>query len=124
MVKRLLTIWIGLLVAANAFAAFAPNLIEREECSDACCAAAHCASTVELLPAALCCAINSQQDSEPNPTQSLPSTIQKQEVKASTGFGATQIVVSYLYQARFPSSPTRHLAGSSARYLENSSLLI
>ncbi|MBS1791057.1 MAG: hypothetical protein JST85_25320 [Acidobacteria bacterium] len=122
--KRLLTMLIVLLVAANAVAAFAPSVSEREECSDACCVAEHCASTVELLPAALCCAINSQQDSEPNPAQSLPSAIQKQEIKTSTGIWASQIIVSYLHQTRFPSSPTRHLFGCSERYLENSSLLI
>lgn len=124
MFKRMLTSLVALVLMTNAVAAFTFAISGQEECTDACCAVAHCEAASQMLPTVPCCAINSQQDSEPNPLQSLPIEIQKQELKTSSGAWQSQTASSCLLQTRFPSSPTRHLAGSSSRYLENSTFLI
>ncbi len=124
MIKRMLTTLVALVLMANAVAAFSPGTGDGEQCTDACCAAAHCDAAVQLLMAAQCCTINPQQDAEPNLPQSLPIAVQKQELKAASAIWPTQANSSCLKQIRFPSSPTRHLAGSTSRYLENNSFLI
>ena len=124
MIKRMLTMLVVLVLMANAVAAFTPGAGDGEQCMDACCAVAHCDATVPLLMTAQCCTINSQQDAEPNLPQGLPIAIQKQELKASSVIWPSQINSSCLKQIRFPSSPTRHFAGSTSRYLENNTLLI
>lgn len=124
MFKHLLTSWIVLVLAVNACLAFAPGVSDQEACSDACCAMVHCVTAAEPLLASQCCTINSQQDSEPNRLQSFAIGNQKQESKASSVVWTLQTSFSCLKPTRFPSSPTRHFAGSSSRYLENSTFLI
>lgn len=125
MTKRLLTIFILLAMAANVFAVIPVHTEAASGCSEGCCAAAmqHDA-TPESVAAALCCALNCQQEAEQNSPTILLVTPQKPELKACTALRQITAVCQRLRQIRFPSSPTRHLAGSSARYLENSSFLI
>jgi len=125
MCKRLLTILLLLAMMANAFAIIPPHEEPASGCSEECCATAmQHEETAESLSAALCCAINCQQNAEPHSPQILPAAPQKQEPKPVSAFWQPVKDCSYLQQIRFPSSPTRHLAGSSIRYLENSSFLI
>ncbi len=123
--KRLLTILLLLTVMANAFAVIPPHDQPAGGCSEECCAAAmQHEETAESMSAALCCAINCQQNAEPHSPQFLPAAPQKQEPKSVSASWQPLKDCSYPQQIRFPASPTRHLTGSTARYLENSAFLI
>ncbi|MEK7831791.1 MAG: hypothetical protein AAB401_11935 [Acidobacteriota bacterium] len=109
----------------NAFAVIPPHDEPAGGCSEGCCTVAmQHEETAESLSAALCCAINCQQDAEPHSPQILPAAPQKQETKSVSASWRLLKDCFYPQQIKFPASPTRHLTGSSNRYLENNTFLI
>jgi len=123
MIQRLPTIFLLLALAVNAFSVVPPHAGGEGCGSEDCCAKAR-QDAPESTPAVLCCVINCEQNAE---TNSNPATV----IRARQGqnlpplaFASTYESVSYSQRAKFPSSPTRHIAGSSARYLEHNAFLI
>jgi hypothetical protein len=125
MCKRLLTILLLLAMTTNAFAVIPPHDQPAGGCSEECCAVAiQHEKTAESMSAALCCALSCQQNAEPNLPQIFPAAPQKQEPKSVSASWRLLKDSSYPQQIKFPASPTRHLTGSSNRYLENNTFLI
>ena len=123
MIKKLLTTILLLALTANLFAVIPPHAGGEGGCSDDCCASAR-QNTPESSLAVICCVINCEQDAESSQTPASAVGVQQIQNLPSLDFVYTAESISYIQQTQFPSSPTRHIAGSSTRYLENNTFLI
>ncbi|MGH8106871.1 MAG: hypothetical protein ACREO2_11165 [Arenimonas sp.] len=123
MTKKLLTTFLLLAVMANLFSVIPPHVDGAGGCSTDCCASARQDSS-QLSWSALCCVVNCEQEAETNPAPSSSIVAQQKQNLPPICFVSAAEAVSYILQTQFPSSPTRHLAGCSARYLENNTFLI
>ncbi|MDQ3011554.1 MAG: hypothetical protein M3X11_12715 [Acidobacteriota bacterium] len=123
MIKRLMTIFLLLALTANLLAVIPPHAGGEGGCSDDCCASAH-QDMQESSPAVLCCILNCEQNAETSQTPAIAIGTQQNQNFPSPGFVCTAKSISNIQRARFPSSPTRHIAGSSTRYIENNTFLI
>jgi hypothetical protein len=92
-------------------------------CSPDCCQSAR-ENTSESFVSSLCCMLDCKQSSETNPTTTSVTGAPQKRNLLTIRFTFNQEDFSYLSQARFPSSPSRNIAGSTDRYLETSTLLI
>jgi hypothetical protein len=123
MIKKTLTTFLLLAVMANLFAIIPPHVDGEGGCSAECCASAR-QDAPESSWSALCCAVNCKQSAETSPAPAISVVAQQQQNLPPICFASAAETVSYIRQTRFPSSPTRHIAGSSTRYLENNAFLI
>ncbi len=123
MMKTLLTTFLLLALMANLFAVVPPHAGGEGGCSDDCCASAR-QNTPESSFAVLCCIINCEQNAETSPSPASAISAQQNQILPPLAFVCTVESISYIQQVQFPSSPTRHFAGSSTRYLEHNAFLI
>ncbi|MGH9832176.1 MAG: hypothetical protein ACREBD_36605 [Blastocatellia bacterium] len=123
MVRRLLEIIFLVTFAANSLAAITPHVDGEGGCSPDCCQSAR-GNTSETFVSSLCCMLDCKQSSETSPTTTSVAGAPQQRHLFTIRFNFNQEDSSYLSQARFPSSPSRNIAGSTDRYLETSVLLI
>ena len=123
MIRRFLATIFLIVFTANSLAAITPHTDGEGGCSPDCCQSAR-ENTSETFVSRLCCMLDCKQSSETNPTTtSVIGAPQKQNL-FTVQFTFNQEDSSYLSHARFPSSPSRNIAGSTSRYLETSTLLI
>ncbi|MEO6724422.1 MAG: hypothetical protein ABIP14_03895 [Blastocatellia bacterium] len=118
-----MTIFLLLALAANLFAVIPPHAGGEGGCSDDCCASAH-QDTQESSSAVLCCILNCEQNAETSQTPAIAIGAQQYQNLAPFSFVRTAKLIGYIQRMQFPSSPTRHIAGSSTRYLDNNAFLI
>ena len=122
MVKRFTTILLLLLLAGNTLIAVPPHPAGTGGCEMECCETAHQTAPVATIAGA-CCMLEcpplaellpvSNSSPAPPPVPGLLPTLQ-----------AISFVASISSQTNFPSAPTRHLHGSSSRYLDCCSFLL
>ena len=124
MAKLLLILSFIASVGVNSLAAVNPHLEGDGGCSATCCRAAH-KKGHESVASSFCCLFDCKQsgESQSSSTSQIAAAQKKDSSIAYFVFKPEELVLSVAC-ARFPSSPTRNLAGSSDRYLENRSLLI
>ena len=123
MFKRLFILAFVVAVTANSVSAVSPQLT-GERCVMSCCRIAQ-KPNHDVAPARLRCLADCSQPSStsPSPTSALTAPSQKKTNTVECLTTAPQ-PVSYVQRIRFPKSPTRSIAGNSARYLETGPLLI
>jgi hypothetical protein len=123
MIKCLLTTFLLLALTVNLFAVIPPHAGGEGGCSEDCCAIARQGITESSLEV-LCCVVNCEQNAETNSTPAIVIGAQQKQNLPPLNFAGTAESIGYIQQTQFPSSPTRHIAGSSTRYLDNSAFLI
>ncbi len=123
MIKRFLVTVFLVVFTANSLAAITPHTDGEGGCSPDCCQSAR-ENTSETFVSSLCCMLDCKQSSETSPTTTLVAGAPKKHNPSTIQFTFNQEGFSYLSQTRFPSSPSRNIAGSTDRYLETSTLLI
>jgi len=123
MFKRLFILAFVVAVTANSVSAVSPQLA-GERCVMSCCRTAQNANR-DVAPARLRCLVDCSQpaSTSPSPASALTAPSQKKSNAVESLTTASQ-PVSYVQHIRFPKSPTRSIAGNSARYLETGTLLI
>ena len=122
MFKWFTTILLLLLLAGNTLAAMPPHPAGTGGCETECCETAHQTGPAATI-AGVCCMLECPLSAEllpvsttspaPPPVPGLLPTLQ-----------AISFVASIPSQTNFPSAPTRHLHGSSSRYLDCCSFLL
>jgi hypothetical protein len=123
MVRRLLETIFLIIFAANSLAAITPHVDGEGGCSPDCCQSAR-ENTSESFVSSLCCMLDCKQSSETNQTATRVAGAPPKDHLFTVHFTFNREDFSYLSRARFPSSPSRNIAGSTDRYLETSTLLI
>jgi hypothetical protein len=110
-------------VGVNSLAGVNPHLDGDGGCSASCCRAAHKAGK-ESVVSRFCCLFDCKQSGESHSSStSQIAAVQKKDLSATHDIFKPEAVL-FSEHVRFPSSPTRNIAGSSDRYLETGSLLI
>lgn len=123
MVKKLLTTFLLLAVLASLFSVIPPHVDGEGGCSTDCCASAR-QDSAQSSWSAVCCVVNCEQEAETSPAPASSIAARQKQNLPPICFASAAETVSYIRQSRFPSSPTRHIAGSSTRFLENNTFLI
>ena len=123
MVLRLLTTFLLLALAVNAFSVVPPHASGEGCGSEDCCVKAR-QEAPEATQAVLCCIINCEQNTETASTPTTSICARQDHNLPPLDFIRRYESISYLQRAKFPSSPTRNIAGSSTRYLEYNAFLI
>lgn len=120
--RKLLIVTFLATVSVNAVGA-APHL-EAQACAMKCCDKLRKLSD-DNQPARLRCVTSCDEPVGANPTRISAPTLAPQK-HASTTHGRIYRyrAVSYIERIKFPTSPTRFIAGSTDRYLEIGALLI
>jgi len=118
-----MTTFLLLALAMNIFAVVQPPIEGEDCCSEDGCSGA-LPDRPELFPAALCCMSACGQNAEANPIPAVVVNERRNQNLPLPGIVSAVQSISYIQQTRFPSSPTRHIAGSSIRYLEHNAFLI
>jgi hypothetical protein len=118
--KSLLSILLLLTLVGNALAAFPPHQAGAGGCEASCCETAHQSGPAAMI-SGICCIVECPQTAETAPV--IPANQNAQPALPSP-FLFSSAFSSYLPSACFPSAPTRHLHGSSSRYLDCCSFLL
>ena len=124
MIRFLLILFFVASVGGNSLGAINPHPPSDGGCSVACCVAAR-QKGPNSVAASLCCIVDCNQPGRTNSSSSatqVAAALQKHLAAALHNFKLdTDLAVR---RFRFPSSPTRDIAGTSDRYLEIGILLI
>jgi len=123
MIRRFLATIFLTVFTANSLAAITPHTDGEGGCSPDCCQSAR-DNIPESFVSSLCCMLDCKQSSETSPTTTSATGAPQKYDLLTLQFTFNQEDFSYISQARFPSSPSRNIAGSTSRYLETSTLLI
>ncbi len=118
MVRRIGTFLFSVILLCNLLAVFPVEAESDEGCSTECCTAVDGA----VRPF---CIIECRQSAEiPPPSTRLLAAAPSRIAHSPSWATSVLLQADYARQTRFPSSPTRAINGSSARYLDCGSLLI
>jgi hypothetical protein len=128
MTKQLLILFFVASVGVNSLAAVNPHTPSDGGCSVACCEAAR-QRRPNSIASRLCCMVDCNQPGRTTSSSTatdLVASLKKHDAAAHLrALHSLELETDLTVRRfRFPSSPTRNIAGSSDRYLETGTLLI
>lgn len=124
MIKRLVILAFVVTVVGNALTGVTPHLDGEGGCSMSCCEDARQNGKTSAF-SRLCCITDCGQPAGGTSSITAASVMGPKQKPGPVIFLVTEPETdTYVRQVRFPTSPTRNLAGSSDRFLESGALLI
>ncbi len=122
MVKRFTSFLLLLLLASHSLAAVPPHQAGTGGCETECCETAHQTGPAATI-AGVCCILECPPSAELLPVSTI-SPAPSRVLELLPAYQAISVVTSIPSLTNFPSAPTRHLHGSSSRYLDCCSFLL
>ena len=123
MAKCILAVIFIAVTAGNSLAAVSPHLEGDTGCTMDCCQKGQMPEP-ESTGSAICCKVDCEQPAGIPATPPNSSTTTPHDRVYDVRAVSMTETVFYFQRTRFPSSPTRNLAGSSNRFLEIGTFLI